>query len=224
MHNLLGLVVHLHLFLGVAVVLEHVNLRDEVEGELVGELVDRHFFAGQHLAVLLIKLVHGGLTCAARCLVRADVDALDVAELLKSFERYNHHDGGAVGVGDDAARSYEGVLSVAFGHNKGYIFVHAEGRRIVNHHSAVAGDVFCVLLGNACAGRGEGDVYAFEIVAVLEEFYGVFLAAEHVFSTGAALRTEEQKFVDGEFALGQDAKKFLAYGTTGAYNCYSHIF
>lgn len=39
----------------------------------------------------------------------------------------------------------------------------------------------------------------------------------------ASLRTEEQQVVDGEIAFGQYAKKFLAYGTAGANNCYVHI-
>ena len=46
MHDLACFMVHLHLLLGVAVVGEHVNLRDEVEGELIGKLLYGDGFVG----------------------------------------------------------------------------------------------------------------------------------------------------------------------------------
>ena len=83
MHDLLRLVEHLHLFLRVAVGLEDVNLRNDVIGQLVGELLDGLHLASLHnLLVLLLKLSHSGGTGTGGTLVGGHVDALDVAQLL----------------------------------------------------------------------------------------------------------------------------------------------
>ena len=59
-------------------------------------------------------------------LVAGDMNALDVANLLKRLEHHNHHDSCAVGVGDDATRTVQGILSVTLGHHQGHVVVHAE--------------------------------------------------------------------------------------------------
>ena len=63
MHDLAGLVVHLHLFLGIAVGLEHVNLRNDVVSQLMRELLDGlHFTLFYHFLVLLLQFCHSGST------------------------------------------------------------------------------------------------------------------------------------------------------------------
>ena len=44
--DLLGLGDHLPFFLGRAIVQENVDMRDHVEGDLLGELLRRHFLTG----------------------------------------------------------------------------------------------------------------------------------------------------------------------------------
>ena len=75
--------------------------------------------------------------------------ALDVAQLFEGFQGNHHHDGGAVGVGNDAARTRQGIFGVAFRHHQGNVFVHAEGRRVVDHDSAKLRDVFGIFLRHA---------------------------------------------------------------------------
>ena len=58
-HNLAGLVEHLHLLFGITVVGEYVDLRNEVECQLVSEFFNGYGFACQYLAVLLVQLIHG---------------------------------------------------------------------------------------------------------------------------------------------------------------------
>ena len=62
-HDFLGLVVHLHLFLGIAVVGEDVNLGDDIEGQLMGELLYGDRLSGKNLTVLFVEFGHGSGTC-----------------------------------------------------------------------------------------------------------------------------------------------------------------
>ena len=105
------------------------------------------------------------------------MDAADVAEALEALEDDYHHDGGAVGVGDDAPRAAEGVFGVAFGDDEGHVIVHAEGGGVVYHDGG--------------SGTGEGDVDVAEVVIVLEQAHFEFLPAEGVSLSGAAGRAEE---------------------------------
>ena len=83
MHDLTGLIVHLHLLLRVAVGLEHVNLGNHVVSQLVGELLDGlHLTLFDHLLVLLLEFGHSCSTCSRGTLIAGDVDALDVRDLL----------------------------------------------------------------------------------------------------------------------------------------------
>ena len=140
MHDLASLVEHLHLLLGISVVGEDVYLRDDVVSQLVRELLHLHRLVVHQLAILLLQLCHGSSACARSALVAGDVYALDVAEMLERLQHYNHHDSGAVRVGDDAARTVQSVLGVALGHNQWHVVAHAESRRVVDHHGAVLGD------------------------------------------------------------------------------------
>ena len=79
MHDLTRLVVHLHLLLRVAVGLEHVNLRNHVVSQLMGELLDRlHLTRFDHLLVLLLQFGHGGSTGTRGTLIAGHVDTFDV--------------------------------------------------------------------------------------------------------------------------------------------------
>ena len=130
-----------------------------------------------------------------------------------------------LGVGDDAARTIECIRGVAFGNDEGHVLIHAESAGVVDHHGAVAGDVFGEVARDAGAGAGEGDVDVAEVVGVVAEFtYRHVAIAETIDFAGATFRTEEAKFVDGKLAFGQYAEKLLAYGTAGAYNGYVHRF
>ena len=152
------------------------------------------------------------------------MDTANVAEAFDGLKGNDHHDGGAVGVGDDAARPIERIGSVAFGHDQRHIGVHAESRSVVDHDSAVARDVGCKLLACVAAGAGESDVDVLEVVGVVAKFtHHDVLVAKTISRAGATARTEEAQFVDGKIAFGQYAKKFLAHGAAGAHDGYIHL-
>ena len=109
------------------------------------------------------------------------MDALDVRDFLQWLKHYDHHNGGAVGVGNDTTRTVQCILSVALRHYQGYIVVHAEGTGVVNHHSTILCDGLSKFLRRAGTSRGEGDVDILEIVVMLEQLHCQLLTAEGVF-------------------------------------------
>ena len=145
-HDFARFIVHLHLLLGVVVVKEDVHLRNHVECQLVRELFYLHLVAVECLARLGEQFVHGYGSGTAGGLIGRHADAADVAQLFDGLQSHDHDDGGAIGVGDDAARAVEGVFGIAFGHNQRHVAVHAESAGVVNHDGPVLGDVVSVFL------------------------------------------------------------------------------
>ena len=187
MQDLACLVEHLHFLLGVAVVGEDVDLRNHIVGELIGELVDRNGFALNDLPVLLLKFGHGLRAGAGGRLVAGHMHAAYVREPVDRLEHHDHHDGGAVGVRDYAARAHQSVLRVAFGYHEGNVVIHAERARIVDHHCAVLRYGLREFARSARSRRYEGVVHSLEVVVMLKELHLDLLAAECVSASGAPL-------------------------------------
>ena len=99
--DLLGLGHHLPLFLGRAVVHEHVDMRDDVEGDSLGELLRPRPIGDEHGARLLEQLVHGLLAGARDRLVGGHHDAPDRRRVVQRLQRHDQLRGRAVRVGDD---------------------------------------------------------------------------------------------------------------------------
>ena len=191
MHDLACFVEHLHLLLGISVVGEDINLRDDVIRQLVREFLHLHRLVVHQLTILLLQLCHGSCTCARCALVAGDVYALDVAELLQRLQHYHHHNSGAVRIGDDTARTLQSILGIALRHYQWYIVAHAERRRVVDHHCAVLSDSLGILLRGATTSRCERNVDVLEIVVVLQELHLILLTFERVFLSSRTLRTKQ---------------------------------
>ena len=222
MQDLAGFVEHLHLLLGVSVVREDIDLRDDVVGQLVGEFLDLDRIPFHDVPVLLLQFRHGLGTGAGSGLVAGHMDAGDVGKGLDGFQDDHHHDGRAVGVGDDAAGTHQGVFGIALGNDEGHVRIHPERAGVVDHHGAVLGDGVGEFHGRAGTGRDEGIIDALEIVIVLQEPDFEFLAAETVFAARTACRPEQNEFVHGEIPLFEDLDKFLADSAAGADYCCFH--
>ena len=100
--DLLRLDHHLPLFLGRPVFHEDVDLRNDVEGDLLLELLRRHL--GRRVVDglgLVPELVHPFLPGARDGLVGGDDDALDPRPVVQRLQRHHHLRGRAVGVRDD---------------------------------------------------------------------------------------------------------------------------
>ena len=145
------------------------------------------------------------------------MDARDVREILDGLEDDHHHDGGTVGIGDDAAGTYESVGGIALGHYERNVGVHAESAGVVDHDRTVLGDGLSELLRSAGSGGSKRNVDILEIVVVLEKLDREILALELVGAAGAARRAEKGKLGDGEIAFFEYLEEFLADGAAGAY-------
>jgi hypothetical protein len=55
MHNLFGFPVHFHLFLGVIVFKENIDVRNDIHGKLVGKFADSRLFSVQLFLYLLFQ-------------------------------------------------------------------------------------------------------------------------------------------------------------------------
>ena len=221
-HDLTGLVEHLHLLLRIPIVLEHVYLRNHIVGQLVSELIHRHRLAFYQLLILLLQLCHGRCAGTARTLVAGYVNTLDMAQILNWLKNNNHHDGRAVRVRDDAARTDQRILCIALGHDQWHIVVHTERAGVVYHHRAKLCDILSKFLGSSGTSRSERNVNAFEVVAMLQKLNLIFLSAEGVFSSGTTGGTEQHQFVNREISLIQYAQELLPYSTACANNRYFH--
>ena len=195
---------------------------DDVVGQLVGELLDLRLTAFGQVGVLPFEFGHRLRPCAAGRLVGGHVHAADVRHALDGLQRHHHLNGGAVGVGDDAARSVERVASVDFGHDQRYVGLHAEGARIVDHQRSVAGDRPGEFARRARSGRREGNVHAAEVVVVSQQLDGDGFPAEHIGLSGAAFRSEQQQFVHRQGTLFENAQELLTYGAARADDCDFH--
>ena len=133
-----------------------------------------------------------------------------------------HLDGGAVGVGDDAARAVLGVGSIDFGYHEGHISIHTESTGVVYHHRAIFRNGLCKFFGGACTGRREGDVHALEVIIVLQEFHLDFFAPEGVLRPGTAFGSEQYQFVQRKIPFIEHAQELLSHGSACSHNRYFH--
>ncbi len=100
--NLLRLDHHLPFFLGEAGIEEDVDMRDDVEGDLLGEFLDLDRIGDEHRARLAEQFVHRVLAGAGHRLIGRDDDALDLRCIVQRLQRHDELRGRAIGIGDDA--------------------------------------------------------------------------------------------------------------------------
>src|SRR5690606_31736889 len=98
---LLGFDHHLPLFLGRAIVEKAVDVRNHVEGDLLGELARFRLVADEYRAALLEQLVHALLARAGDRLIGADHDTLYSSRVVQRLESDDHLRRGAIRVRDD---------------------------------------------------------------------------------------------------------------------------
>ncbi len=189
-----------------------------VEGDLVGINLVRHGLAGGVVEHLLLEFLDGLGAGARNRLIGGNHDALDPHLVMDGLQGHQHLDGGAVGVGDDAALLVLGDgVGVDLGHHQGDLGVHAEGAGIVHHHRARGGGGRRELERPVAAGRKERHVDAGE--GVLGQLLNSdLLAAKGKFLAHRALRGEQAQFLDREIPPFQDIEHGAAHGTGGAGN------
>ena len=101
LHDLAGLVDQLHLFVGIAVVAEGIDLRQTVESDAMGVNLGIGGTDVEHVHHLFVQFFDGLFSAGRDRLVGGDHDAFDGSVIVQRLERHHQLDCGAGGVGDD---------------------------------------------------------------------------------------------------------------------------
>ena len=217
--NLLGLDHHLPFLLGVAVFHEDVDVRNDVEGDGLGERLHVVVFRLVHedAAGLIEQFVHAFLAGAGRRLIGRDDNPRDIADVVQRFQRHHHLDGRAVGVGDDVLPGIAGDgLRIDLRHHQRNVRVHPEVGRIVDDDRAGGRGAGREVRRDFRAGAGQHDVGSLEVEPVeTGNAQHVVLAKRHLDADGA-LGRERGHVVRTHPALGKDLQHFVPDGARGA--------
>jgi len=145
-HDLAALPSHLHLLLGVEVVLEDVDMWDKIEWQRMGEdlvLRDRSFGTVYNLLRSVPQLVHSFLSGTRGCLIGGHDDLLEAEPLVKRKQRHDADGGRAVRVCNNLVRILASSVSIDLWDAKSNILIITERRRVVNDNSPVIAAVIC---------------------------------------------------------------------------------
>ena len=135
--NLLGLGNHLPLFLGRAILQEFVDVRNDVECNLLGELLRLGLITNENRARLFEQFVHPRFAGTGNRLIGRHDHALDLRSVVERLQRNHHLRGRAVRVGDDITRLVTiNRVWVHLRNNQGNIRIHAIERAVVDHGAA----------------------------------------------------------------------------------------
>ena len=138
--DLLGLHDHFPFFLGRSIVQKRVDMGNDVEGNLLGELARLGAVADEDVARLFKQLIHPLFARARNGLIGGDHNARDRRGIMQRLERHNQLRGRAIGVGDDVLPAVPiNGIRVHFRHDQRHIRIHAIERAIVDHDAAGGG-------------------------------------------------------------------------------------
>ena len=175
--DLLHLDRHLPFFLGVTVVHEDVDMRDDVEGDLLGEFHRLDRIGDEHRARLAEQFVHRVFARARHRLIGRHHHAFDLGLVMQRLERDDELRGGTIGIRDDALLDAVERGSIHLGHHQRHFAVHAPSAGIVDDDGALGSDLRRPGLGQRAAGAHQNYVGAFE-VEIVERFHLQNLVAE----------------------------------------------
>ena len=204
-HDFLCLVNHLHFLFGIEVFLEDINLRQQVEGNLImllegctGQNVSRYGLACYDIRNLLFELCHSFLAATGYGLIRGDNYTFDFGNIIKRLQCHNHDNGRAVRIGDNALMLGNG-FRIDFRHNQRNFRVHAEGTGVIdNHGTGFYSGRRKFLAGTATS--EQGDIHILE--GIHRGFLnGIFLAHKLDFLASTALRSQHFEVSKREIAL-----------------------
>ena len=213
--DLVGLLRHLQLFLGVTVIArigadEAVDVRNDVEGDLLGKFARRERIADEDGAAFFEQFVHAFLAGARNRLIGRHDDAADAGGIVQRLERHHHLRRRTIRVGDDVALfiAVDG-FGVHLGHDQRHIGFHAEQAGVVDDGAAGGGGFGGIDFGGARAGGEQRHVPARKIemldVVDLQLAAGI---AEIDDVAGRTRRCHRGDIGEREFALGQDVEHF----------------
>jgi len=216
-HDAAAFVFHFHLLFRVAGVEEGIDLRDDIEGDLVREnfLLDR-FVAGDGVG-LVAEFVDGAGSGAGYGLVGRGEDALHAKSSVERVQGHERDGRGAIRIRDDAAMAFH-IVAIDFRNDERHLGNHAERRGVVHHNGTAIHSGLGVVAGDSAAGAEKGDVDIAEGVEG-EGFDLERLPAKLKRLARRARRGEEAEVGDGEVAALHHAEHFHSDGSGRADDC-----
>ena len=116
---------HLPLLFRVAAVHEDVDMRDNIESDLLCEIDRLEMIIGINAFGLKPKLIHIFLPAARDRLIGRHNNALDFGAVMQRLKRNNHLDGRAIWIGNDAFFEVHDFIGIYLWHDERDIGVHA---------------------------------------------------------------------------------------------------
>ena len=135
MQDLAAFVLHLHFLAGIAVFAKAADLGNNVIGDLILEYLWHRLFAPGNGFHLLHQLQGASCACAGYRLVGGGDHGLNGGKLCQGVDGHQGHDGGAIGIGDDALVPLH-ILGVDLWDHQGHIWVQTKRAGIIYEHSA----------------------------------------------------------------------------------------
>ncbi len=194
-------------------------MRNDVEGDALGELLRLDRISDEDGAGLGEELVHAFLAGAGHGLVGRNHHALDLGDVVQRLQRHDQLCRRAIRVGDDVALlEVHDRIRVHFRNDQRNVGVVAPGRRVVDDDATLGTDLRRPLLGNRAAGGHQADVGVGEIV-VFEVLDLQNAVTEGDLGALRARRGERDDLRGRKTTLGEDVEHFATDIAGGAYNC-----
>ena len=221
-HDLLGLVDHLHLFLSVEIFLEYINLRNQVESNLImfSQRCTRQNIGNYRTSLvnslyLLLQLSHSFLTATRYSLIGGYNYTLNLGYIIKRLQSHNHNNGRAVRVSNNTL-VVGNSLWVYLWYNQWYFWVHAESTGVINNYSTSLYSSRCKGLASSAASE-ESNIHTLE--GVLSGLLNsVLLAHELNLLTSRTLGSQHLQLSKWEITLLNQIQEFLTYSTSSTQN------
>ena len=214
--NFPAFVLELHLLGGVAGLLLAADLRDQIEGDLMGKHLGLDRLALHHGVHLLAQLHRPGRARAGDRLVGGGHHGDDGRKLPQGVDRRDSDDRGAVGIGNDAAMLLH-VLGVDLRNHQRHVLPKPEGGGIINKHGSGLHDGGRELPGDVVFRRAKHDVQPLKGIRRGQLDLDGLAVPGHDLAR-AALAREQMQLADREIPFQQNFHHLPAHGTGSAEN------
>ena len=166
--NLLRLRRHLPFFLGETVIKKFIDMRDGVEGNLLGEYFRACQIIHKDAAGLVEQLVHRRLAGPRHRLIGRHNNPLHAKPVMKRLQRDDKLGCRTIRIGDDVAATILAQhpihrIGIHLRHDQRHVFIHAKGRGIVDDDTASLAGARRHVSGCAATGREQRDIGLAEI-------------------------------------------------------------
>ena len=221
-HDAATLIFHLHFLLRVAGVQKGIDLRDDIERDLVRENFLHDGAPFGEVFGLMPELVDGSGAGSRNSLVAGGEKAGHAEGAVQWVKRHEGDGCCAVWIGNDATVVFD-IRPIDFGNDKRHIVRHAEGGGIVHHHRATGHGRVGEVARDRSASAEERNIDAFERIQ-MQWLHRDFLATEgEGFSSGAG-GCQQAEAGYGEVAAFHDAEHFHSDCAGSANDCDSMGF